>query len=128
VIRAVKLEIGGVSTLGNDAPMDYGRELAVCQRYQVVSGPGHMIRATAVTSEVITFVMPVTTTMRIRPVISNNGNIFIRRLNDTAVSGFTASVALHGSNWVRIIATHAGHLLTDAYALIGEGVVFDANL
>lgn len=32
-IRAIKLEPGSVSTLANDAPPDYGTELAKCQRY-----------------------------------------------------------------------------------------------
>lgn len=32
-IRAVKLELGTVSTLANDAPPDYAEELAKCQRY-----------------------------------------------------------------------------------------------
>lgn len=33
VIEAVKLEYGSVSTLANDAPPDYGEQLALCQRY-----------------------------------------------------------------------------------------------
>ena len=33
VIHRVKLEFGSVSTLANDPPMDFGRELVVCQRY-----------------------------------------------------------------------------------------------
>lgn len=38
-IRAVKLELGSVSTLANDAPPDYGEELAKCMRYfQRLSG------------------------------------------------------------------------------------------
>lgn len=32
-LRAAKLELGSVSTLANDAPPDYGEELAKCQRY-----------------------------------------------------------------------------------------------
>ena len=32
-LRRVKLELGTVSTLANDPPMDFGRELAVCQRF-----------------------------------------------------------------------------------------------
>ena len=32
-LRAVKLELGSVSTLANDAPPDYGKELAKCQYY-----------------------------------------------------------------------------------------------
>ena len=35
-VQAVKLEIGTISTLANDPPMDFGRELAICQRYQQV--------------------------------------------------------------------------------------------
>ena len=38
-IRAVKLELGSVSTLANDAPPDYGTELAKCQRYFVRLAP-----------------------------------------------------------------------------------------
>ena len=38
-IRAVKLELGSVSTLANDAPPDYGEELAKCQRYFVRFAP-----------------------------------------------------------------------------------------
>jgi len=33
IIEAVKLELGPTSTLANDPPMDFGRELAICQRY-----------------------------------------------------------------------------------------------
>ena len=32
-VKAVKLELGSVSTLANDAPPDYAEELAKCQRY-----------------------------------------------------------------------------------------------
>ena len=33
-IRCIKLEPGTVSTLANDPPVDFGRELAICQRFQ----------------------------------------------------------------------------------------------
>ena len=32
-VQAVKLEMGTASTLANDAPMDFGKELAICQRF-----------------------------------------------------------------------------------------------
>ena len=35
-VAAVKLELGTTSTLANDPPIDYGKELAVCQRHQWV--------------------------------------------------------------------------------------------
>ena len=41
-VRAFKLELGSVSTLANDAPPDYGEELAKCQRYfQRVVAPSY---------------------------------------------------------------------------------------
>ena len=41
-ITAAKLEIGTVSTLENDPPMDYGTELAKCQRYFYSTGNANM--------------------------------------------------------------------------------------
>lgn len=35
VVQSVKLEVGSASTLANDPPMDFGKELSVCQRYQL---------------------------------------------------------------------------------------------
>lgn len=35
-VSKVKLEVGSVSTLANDPPADYGEQLALCQRYQLV--------------------------------------------------------------------------------------------
>jgi len=35
-ISRMKLEVGNISTLEDDAPMDYGRELAICQRYRQI--------------------------------------------------------------------------------------------
>ena len=37
-VSRVKLELGPVSTLANDPPMDFGRELAICQRFQIFVG------------------------------------------------------------------------------------------
>lgn len=47
-IQRVKLELGKVSTLENDPPMDYGQELLTCQRYyyQSVSGGAPFIYRT----------------------------------------------------------------------------------
>ena len=33
IVKRAKLELGTVSTLANDPPMDFGKELAVCRRY-----------------------------------------------------------------------------------------------
>lgn len=62
-IKAVKLELGSVSTLANDPPADYGTELAKCRRYyQVLEGRavGH----------IGFFFVPTPVSMRIAPALT----------------------------------------------------------
>ena len=45
IVSRIKLELGDTNTLANDPPMDFGRELAVCQRfyeksYNIENPPG----------------------------------------------------------------------------------------
>ena len=77
-IRAVKLELGSVSTLANDAPPDYGEELAKCQRYFVrlkATGYNYIPVASGVWSSVSTVRMLINTPvpMRAVPTISRSG-------------------------------------------------------
>lgn len=80
--RAVKLELGSVSTLANDAPPDYGTELAKCQRYfwrlkggYKVFGMGDGISATAVRIFIPT---PVPMLASSTKTVTMNGGIVIR--------------------------------------------------
>lgn len=76
-IKAVKLELGSVSTLANDAPPDYGEELAKCQRYFV------RIASTATafpvafglkdSSTVVDLLVPTPVEMRARPTTTFSG-------------------------------------------------------
>ena len=134
-IQSVKLEAGPASTLANDPPMDFGRELAVCQRFQrLLSWPGgrHFhARATNLGHSAIMFHLPTGGTfMRIEPRIVNLGELGIRVLNfpaNTAEAGFSFFATRSGMTSVRIDATKAAHGLTDAY-LDAQGVLLDANL
>ena len=134
-IQAVKLELGTVSTLANDPPMDFGRELAVCQRHQVVnrSGTWELIRASHVNPDVIRFVVPVTTRMRIRPIISG-GHVAVTRVNDinTAIEGFAFSAHFSVIGGMQIAAFKIGHGLADAvlrmFGTRDNQLIFDANL
>ena len=57
-VQAVKLEMGSVSTLANDPPMDYGRELAICQRFQQIRSTNNIN------------ILDLRPSMRINPVIT----------------------------------------------------------
>jgi len=90
-LRAVKLELGAFSTLANDAPPDYGTELAKCQRYFVRAlgdpfGTGYI--TTAGNNSRIT--VPVPMTMRATPTVSFSGTFHLRvqgtTLNVTTMS------------------------------------------
>lgn len=63
-IRAVKLELGSVSTLANDTPPDYGTELAKCQYYfrriASISGTAQIAYGYAVATTAARFIVPAT--------------------------------------------------------------------
>ena len=132
-VQAVKLELGPVSTLANDPPMDFGRELAVCQRYQVplhsTSSAFMSIRVSEVRPDVIRFMIPLPTTLRAAPTIVTqpNGEFTVRNFSNHQIqSGFTFStVALN--NVLRIDANRPAHGLVEAY-LLSNLTMFDANL
>ena len=134
LLQAVKLEIGPISTLANDPPMDFGRELAVCQRYQrllvaELGAHGRGIRSFAPQWHVIHFDIP-GTTMRITPqiVYLQNGILkVVREPSGPAEAGFTFRPRLQGEA-VRIDAVKQGHGVTDAHLSLQGRVLLDANL
>lgn len=122
-IRAVKLEVGTVSTLANDAPPDCGQELAKCQRYfyrmtSIGSAyPFEMGFATSATN--FRVVLPTHCSMRtpVQSVTMNSGNFYAY---GGGVAAALASVSYTG--WVPngIVVTFATSGLTQAaiYALM----------
>ncbi|MCL2751663.1 MAG: hypothetical protein FWE62_02790 [Firmicutes bacterium] len=125
-IAAVKLEVGGVSTLANDAPMDYGKELAVCQRYQHVFPFDFDVRACYVTTNTIIFWIPLPTSMRIYPQFIGVRTVY--SMARAAQSGFTFTTHQVRPNAVLVIATKNGHGLPDAILSLNNGMILDANL
>ena len=95
-IKAVKLELGTVSTLANDAPPDFGEELRKCQRYFVRFAPKVNSRAyigtgSANNSNNMLIFVPTPVTLRTTPTISySNCNCY------NWVAG--GSIALNGIN------------------------------
>ena len=140
-IQAVKLELGTVSTLANDPPMDFGRELAVCQRHQInlrypLGATRNLANVLWMDTRWIVFQIPLPTTMRITPIISGINSTFeiIRVTNGMLagiVTGFAFSARLRGSNLI-ITTEKANHGLTNALLRSTDdgdsSIIADANL
>jgi len=138
LVSRVKLEIGTMSTLHADPPMDYGRELAVCQRFQLrpnlSSGQLCFSRAVSMSAHAILFAMPTPVTMREPITISQNDfSVWTFNANSVQETGFTFTVfggigAAIGSAAVIIQAAKTNHGLTDARLNIMPTAILDANL
>lgn len=106
-IRAVKLELGSVSTLANDAPPDYGEELAKCQRYfcRIYGdpiGPGYISSGLGTAF----ILVPTGVTMRAKPTVSYSGAFSVRVQGSTiGVSAMTFATPAHTGGGVGIVCT-----------------------
>lgn len=122
-ICAVKLELGSVSTLANDAPPDYGQELAKCQRYfyrmkSIGSAyPFEMGFATSATN--FRVVLPTHCSMRtpVQSVTMNGGNFYA--YGNGVAAGLT-SVSYTGwvPNGIVVTFTTSGLTAAAIYALM----------
>lgn len=121
--RAVKLELGTVSTLANDTPPNYAEELAKCQRYFVRFAPtAYTTVWNGVCINTSTFAFNITTPVPMR--VSNNMTIsftgtldFVEQTTSGAalrsVTGLTVYVPVSNSNLLRVLATTASTLGTN---------------
>lgn len=106
-IRAVKLELGSVSTLANDAPPEYGEELAKCQRYFLriygdPIGTGYIASGLGT----VFILVPTGVTMRAKPTVSYSGAFSVRVQGSTiSVSAMTFATPAHTGGGVGIVCT-----------------------
>lgn len=121
-IRAVKLELGSVSTLANDVPPDYETELLKCMRYFVrfnlrgnsVIGYGYANSATGVYGEII---LPVP--MRALPTITTT-TALIARCQGTSANITSISCDAPRANHLRLSLGTSN--MTSGYpVIIGTG-------
>ena len=75
-ITAVKLELGTVSTLAYDPPMDYGVELAKCQRFCLRLGAYPLVYGYANSTTSGRIYIPTPVQMRINPTLSFSNMFF----------------------------------------------------
>lgn len=133
-IRAVKLELGSISTLASDFPPNYAAELAKCQRYFVrmpistnrVFAMGYFVNATT-----LRFMIKLPTVMRANPTVSYQ-NIVIRFATHgtySSISSFTCDGIY--LNTLSCSAPVTGATAYETAILVGDGthhIDFSADL
>ena len=130
-IAAVKLELGTVSTLAQDPPVDYGAELLRCLRYALAYDTIERVRACVCSANYIDFHVATPVPLRIVPSIEQNTMKIIPLNGGTAVDGFAFSILGRTASYLRVRATKTAHGLTDAVlelASVGTRTVFTADL
>lgn len=96
VVKAVKMEIGNISTLANDVPGNYQQELAKCQRYLIM---GMLETAFMTKTGQYLQILPTPVTMAKKPsIVGTPGAYYIA--DNSAVAGATIGVQALGSNCV----------------------------
>lgn len=129
-VKAVKLEYGDNQTLAyHDSDgawhllqrpeSDYATQLSKCQRYQIPL-VSYQPAPSQIAANSIGFFIPLPTTMRTTPVISQN-NLQIQDNTGSPVSGFTFTVASLRPNGVYINANKTAHGLQTAWLYAGFG-------
>lgn len=104
VVLATKLEIGDKSTLATDPSVDYGEQLALCQRFyiKIASGNayGSFISDVCTIAEALQPIFSVPVTMRTLPTTIINGSIAmtngIHALTVNNATSSTAALFPHG--------------------------------
>lgn len=99
-IKAVKLEVGSISTLHLDAPPNYAEELLKCQRYfysctQGKTGAVYLGNANCTNTYALCYI-PVN--MRVHPTVSIKGSISDFVINNGSSAHYPSNVAIDGSN------------------------------
>lgn len=128
-IKALKLELGEISTLAMDTAPDMACELAKCQRYFVVL-KGDLLRLNTLTTNKVFFLYPLPEQMRAVGSINVIGTPIVKNMSGAEQSDFTFVYYLRNNNQaLQIEATKANHGLTDAYVNCGPDYLYiDAEL
>jgi len=130
-VRRMKLELGSVSTLATDPPMDFGRELAICQRYQL-DIRGRRVRAYLIYPDAIHFALSLPTTLRITPTLIGYPSVYTTNTINGLQSGFSFNISspVNSAGQVVITASKTAHGLTDAMMIFDSVnlAMLDANL
>lgn len=127
--HAAKLEQGTVSTLANDAPPDYGTELAKCQRHFLrLTGSSWQIFGSGWNSSttIADILIPTPVTMRANPTLSYTGTFSVRTNGaDKAISA-ASSFAVQ-QNGVYAVFTSSGLTANQMACVVSVGGTIDLS-
>ena len=107
----VKLELGPVSTLHLDPPMEYGTELLKCQRY-LKRFEGDFARMVSYVPDVLYFSMIQATAFRITPTLVGSCSVYTT--SGALHTGFTVTADYTAYGTFMMLAQKTAHGLTDA--------------
>jgi hypothetical protein len=126
-IKAAKLETGAVTTLANDPPVNYGEQLAQCQRYALALPTGRYVRACYVSLNTIQFLIPLPVSLRAQPTIGA-GAFQVQTLDGIDQSDFAYTVSSAKPNSILIAAAKTAHGLSDACLYVQTPVLLSAEI
>lgn len=119
-IRAVKLEVGTVSTLANDVEPNQATELLKCQRYfyRLKALSSFAFFSSGIMGDATTYwgIINLPVPMRATPQVTSAGSVYIRQATNVLVSSITC--ALRFQNILSIFAVTATSLTAGAAALL----------
>lgn len=109
-IKAVKLELGSISTLAMDTAPNYAEELLKCQRYfyryKANDSSGYMGMGGIQSTNNLRFILNLPTTMRQSPTITYSGSFNIADFGASNISTNITNItkqAFHGNSIVMIV-------------------------
>ena len=135
---SVKLEVGSISTLANDTPMEYGTELARCQRYQynpllIRQSFAHIGMGVARSTTECLVLLPLPSVLRVFPAVAHQENLRLA-LNGGPSGILVSSIGSAGASGGTLfcVCTASGLAVGATYALwaadLPAQLLFDANL
>ena len=119
-VESVKLELGSVSTLANDAPADFGEQLALCQRLALELNPNleawNSIGCGVAQSTTVVYIhISTPVTMRIIPSCTDITSWFLEASNNYIAISSVAIVRM--SNGIVFAITSSGLTVGQTYNL-----------
>lgn len=123
--RRVFLELGEVSHMAETPPMNYGSELAVCERYLLPLAGDHAT-AYVVTANLLFFNIPVPVTLRTKPTLV--GTMYVKNTSGTTQADFEITSFAAPANYLSIQARKPSHGLTTGYISGTAGSFASAEL
>ena len=135
-IRAVKLELGTVSTLANDAPPDYEEELKKCKQYyrEWISTSGYPLGIGwefANTGATLINVFGIGNEMRAQPNVAFSGEFLLRTVGGTNIAVTNITKATGGSALSLDFAVSGGLTINQPCRIFGNAgakIIFSADL